>query len=508
MHLTVKYGPLENDLTLDGVSMVEYARPSPKVIDELKVIVGQEFVTTSRPILASYVAKGIMGLECTVADAVVRPRTVEEIQRILRLAGSERIPVTPTSGGLSGGFACPFVEPGGILLDLSRMDRILEVDVDCRYMVVEPGVTSGAAWSYFRSNYPHLAPPIPDGAPPAATLLGDAIERGFSLVTNKYGPQADLVLGMEVVLPTGAIIRTGSWALPGAKPFYKWGLGPDLGGLFLGAQGTMGVVTKLAIKVLPYTEHKDLIAYGFETVDDMVEATFEVLKKEICVLVQCGNWWLVPTRIASEAEVSSQKDFWRKAGVPEWFSNFEIWGRDEEDLNYQRRIIHSVMGEAKKRGIRAEEWKLHPKQKASRLTKPNKIAIPYALFRGSFLFITWYTPWKDASQFCRIAEEKMTSYKIPPILWVASIEHGREAICMPIVCFDPTKPDELKKVQDFNRDTTDVFLSKGWLNYRPDPKIHSRKTFSMASDYFDLLKRIKSVLDPDGIMHPGRLTLP
>jgi len=488
--------------------MGEYARPSPRVIEELQAIVGPEFVATSKPILASYVAKGIMGLEGTIADAVVRPRTVEEIQRVLRLARSEKIPVTPASGGLSGGFACPLIEPGGILLDLSRMDRILEVDVDCRYMVVEPGVTSGAAWSYFRSNHPHLAPPVPDGAPPAATILGDAIERGFSLVTNKYGPQADLVLGMEVVLPTGQVVRTGSWALPGAKPFYKWGLGPDLGGLFLGAQGTMGVVTKLAIKVFPHSEHKDLIAYGFETVEDMVEATFEVLKKEICVLVQCGNWWLVPTRIAPESEVSSERDFWRKAGVPEWFSNFEIWGRDEEDLNRQQKVIHSVMEEAKKKGIKAEEWKLHPKQKASRLTKPNKIAIPYALFKGSYLFITWYTPWRDAAQFCRIAEKKMTSYGLPPVLWVASIEHGREAICMPIVCFDPTKPEELKKVQDFNRETTDIFLSKGWLNYRPDPTTHSPKTFSMAREYFDLLKKIKSVLDPDGIMHPGRLTLP
>jgi len=265
--------------------MDRYARPSAHVLEQLKTIVGTEYVTNSKPILASYVSKGIMGLECTVADAVVRPRTVEEVREVLRVARKHKIPVTPSSGGLSGGFACPLTEPGGILLDLSRMDRILEVDADCRYMVVEPGVTSGAAWSYFRSNCPDLAPPVPDGAPPAATLLGDAIERGFNLATNKYGPQADLVLGMEVVLSTGQVVRTGSLALQGAKPFYKWGIGPDLGGLFLGAQGTMGIVTKLAIKVLRHPKHKDLIAYGFGTVEDMVRATFVVLKREICVLV-------------------------------------------------------------------------------------------------------------------------------------------------------------------------------------------------------------------------------
>ena len=488
--------------------MDRYARPSVHALEQLKTIVGTEYVATSKPILASYVSKGIMGLECTVADAVVRPRTVEEVREVLRVARKHKIPVTPSSGGLSGGFACPLTEPGGILLDLSRMDRILEVDADCRYMVVEPGVTSGAAWSYFRSDYPDLAPPVPDGAPPAATLLGDAIERGFNLATNKYGPQADLVLGTEVVLSTGQVVRTGSWALQGAKPFYKWGIGPDLGGLFLGAQGTMGVVTKLAIKVLRHPKHKDLIAYGFGTVEDMVRATFLVLKKETCVLVQCGNWWLVPTRIAPEGEVSSERDFWRKTGVPEWFSNFEIWGEDEEDLDRQRRIIRTAMEQAMTEGIKSEEWKLHPRQKASRLTKPNDIAIPYALFRGSFLFITWYTPWMDAARFCRIAEEKMIRYGFPPVLWVASIDNGRQAICMPIVCFDPTKPDELENVRDFNAETTDIFLFEGWLNYRPDPTTHSPKTFAKAKEYFDLLKKIKSVLDPDGIMHPGRLNLP
>jgi len=484
-----------------------YSNVTTETVSALERIVGKEHVTTSKPILMSYVARGIMGLESTAPEVVVRPKEVEEIRDILVLANAGRIPITPMSGGLSGGFACPLKEPGGILLDLSRMNRIIDVDTDCRYMVVEPGVTSGAAWTYFRKNYPEWAPPVPDGAPPAATILGDALERGFSLVTNRYGPQADMILGMEVVLPSGEVFKTGSWALPGAKPFYRWGIGPDLSGLFLGAQGTLGVVTKLAIKIVPHPRHKDLIAFGFESQDDMVNATLNVLKTEVCVLVQCGNWWLVPTRMASQMEIPSAREFWKKQGIPEWFSNFEIWGRDEEDLNNQRKVVYQTIEELKEKGIRAEEWKLHPKQKASRMLKPNKIAIPYALFKGSFLFITWYTPWRDAAEFCRIAQEKMEKYGIPPVLWVASIEHGREAICMPIVCFDPAKPEDLQKVQEFNKETTGIFLDKGWLNYRPDPYIHAPEMYSRAKAYFEILKKIKRLLDPKGIMHPGRLGL-
>ena len=93
------------------------------------------------------------------------------------------------------------------------------------------------------------------------------------------------------------------------------------------------------------------------------------------------------------------------------------------------------------------------------------------------------------------------------MLWVASIEHGREAICMPIVCFDSAKPEDLQKVQDFNRETTEIFLNKGWLNYRPDPYIHAPQMYSRAKAYFEILKKIKKLLDPNGIMHPGRLGL-
>lgn len=487
-----------------------YCEVNSNIVNSLKSIVGEKYVTTSQPILASYVSKSIMGLESTTADVVVRPKYTEEVRKILIVANNRGIPITPYSGGLSGGYSCPIIKPGGILIDLGRMNKIIEVNTDCRYVVIEPAVSSGEIWSYFRRNYPEWCPPIPDGAPPAATVVGDALERGFSLVTSRYGPGASVVLGMEVVLPTGDVIRTGSWALPGAKPFYTWGLGPDINGLFLGAQGTMGVITKMSVKIFPHPEHKTIIAYGFKDPDDMARASLDVLKKEIGVMVQGGNWWLVPTRMVTEAEAAKMatREFWAKAGVPEWFMNFEIWGRDEEDLANQVKTVHTIMANHKANGMNVEEWKLHPRQIASRLLKPNKIAIPYALWKGSYLFITWYTPWSDSGECARICCEKMEEHGIPPVMWIASIEMGRQAICMPIVCFDPTKQEEIQKVQDFNRETTEIFLDKGWINYRMDPFIHAPATYMRAKGYYNFLKKIKKILDPNGIMHPGRLCLP
>ena len=487
---------------------MSYNRVTPEVIEELKSIVGAEHVSDKPAVLAAYLSRSIMGIEAVKPDVVVRPKYVEEVRKVLMLANEYRIPVTPMAGGLSGGFALPLIKPAGILLDLSRMNRILKVDPDARYMVVEPGVRNGPLWAYFRKNYPEYAPPIPDGAPPAATVVGDALERGFTIVTNKAGPAADLVLGLEVVLPTGEVVRTGSWALPGAQPFYKWGLGPDFTGIFLGAQGTMGVVTKLAVKIFPHSEHKDILAFGFENPQDMIEATMMVLKQEVGVMVQGGNWWLVPTRLAEENPKLADYQYWAKLGVPLWFMNFELWGRDEEDLEYQRRVVRREMEKAAQAGIKVREWKLHPRQKKSRLKKPNKIAIPYAKWRGAFLFITWYTPWMEAGDFAEICVKKMEEYGFPPVFWVASIEHGREAICMPIVCYDPTSPDEIERLREFNRDTTEMFIERGWINYRPDPYVHAPLMYSRATAYYSMLKKLKKVFDPNGIMHPGRLCLP
>ena len=148
---------------------MNYCEVNPNIVESLKRIVGEKYVTTSKPILAAYISKSIMGLESTEADVIVRPKSPEEVRQILIVANENKIPVTPYSGGLSGGFSCPTIKPGGILIDLGRMNRIIEVDTDCRYVIVEPGVSSGEIWSYFRRNYPDWCPPIPDGAPPAAT---------------------------------------------------------------------------------------------------------------------------------------------------------------------------------------------------------------------------------------------------------------------------------------------------------------------------------------------------
>ena len=122
-----------------------YNKITDEVTKKLVAICGDEYVTTSEPLLHSYMAKGIMGLEAVLPELVIRPANAEEVSKILVVANENLSPVTPAAGGLSGGFALPAIEPGGILMDMTRMDE-MTVDTENRVMIVEPGVRCGDAW--------------------------------------------------------------------------------------------------------------------------------------------------------------------------------------------------------------------------------------------------------------------------------------------------------------------------------------------------------------------------
>jgi FAD/FMN-containing dehydrogenase len=476
-----------------------------EIIEALQAIVGAENVSNAKPILEAYVTRAIMDISSKAPAIVVRPKNVEEIQAVLKLANEKRIPVVPHSGGLSGGEATPTLE-GSILLDLRRMNKIIEVNADARYIIVEPGVTSAQAWKYMQENYPEYRPGVPDGAPPSATIIGDHLDRGFHFLSTKYGPAADAVLGLEVVLPTGEVVRTGAGALPTAKWFYKWMFGPDLTGLFLGAQGTLGVVTKMAVKIYPMPKFRDVMAFGASNWRYLIEPCLEVLKTESVDLAQGGNYHLATTRRALYVWPPVAKPKF----LPTVWMNFELGADSKEELETVKAKINEILKryQGKYGADNVFEWKLDIKNIIARLTKPNRISVPYAGHKGGgLLFITWYMPWTDSGKFCEAAEKLMEKHKISPVVWLAAVDHGRQALVMPIALFDPKSPEEFKTVETLDRKMTEQFLEMGGIPYRPNLAVHAPLTMPKSVGYYDLLKTIKHAVDPNGIMHPGRLGL-
>ena len=131
------------------------------------------------------------------ADYVVLPKTTEEVQKIILLASREKIPLTPMGGGFTlSALAVP--NRGGIVLDLKGMDRILEVNEMSRYAVIEAGVTQAALQSYLAKNHPDLQHSTPE-APPAVTVVANALIQGHGHISPRYGINSDMITGMEVL---------------------------------------------------------------------------------------------------------------------------------------------------------------------------------------------------------------------------------------------------------------------------------------------------------------------
>jgi glycolate oxidase len=190
-------------------------------------------------------------------DAVAFPEPVDEVSAILRLSTRHGVPVTPRGGG-SGytGGALPVA--GGLVLAMDRFNRILEIDTDNFLAVVEPGVVT-KDFQDAVDQHGLMYPPDPASAA-FATIGGNIAENAGGIRAVKYGVTKDYVMGLEVVLPSGEIIRTGSKCI-------KDVVGYNITELFVGSEGTLGVITKAVLKVVPKPEARRTMTATFETID-------------------------------------------------------------------------------------------------------------------------------------------------------------------------------------------------------------------------------------------------
>ncbi len=209
-------------------------------------------------------------------DYAVAPKTTEQVQAIVKLANNEKIPIVPLGGGLSlAGLAVPL--RGGIVLDLKRMDRIIEVNEKARYALVECGVSQGQLFSYLEKHCPHLRHSEP-GAPPQATIAGNIAIHGQGDLAQVYGFNSDMVNGLEVVLPTGEVCKFGSCAV--SSSWYTLHPLPDVG-VFLGWGGTNGIITKVSIRLYPSKKIRDSEQFVVENEELVPEIIYKITHTEM-----------------------------------------------------------------------------------------------------------------------------------------------------------------------------------------------------------------------------------
>jgi glycolate oxidase len=237
------------------------------ILQELAAIAGTTYVLTDDEARTTYGKDETEDL-VFLPDVVVRPGTVDEVSAVLALATRERIPVTPRGGGtgLSGG-ALPLY--GGIVLSLDRFNRILSLDRENLQAVVEPGVIT----QVLQEEVEHLGlyyPPDP-ASRGSCHLGGNLAECAGGPHAVKYGVTRDYVLGLEAVLPGGEVFTTGARVLKNVS-------GYNLTQLLLGSEGTLAVITKVTLRLIPLPKFRKvlLVAFpGLETASRAVAAIFQ-----------------------------------------------------------------------------------------------------------------------------------------------------------------------------------------------------------------------------------------
>lgn len=249
---------------------MNYSKLSPEIIEALIKVLGKEYVHTDDEFLNTYGRDETENLLYKPA-VVVRPRTAQEISAIIKIANIENIPVTPRGAGtgLSGGALAIF---GGICLSMERFNKILEIDERNLQATVEPGVINEEFQNAVKEMglfYP------PDPASKGSCFLGGNLAHSSGgPKAVKYGTTRDYVLNMQIVLPTGEITWTGANVL-------KYSTGYNLTHLMIGSEGTLGVITKIVFKLIPYPQHNIVLLVPFNSAEKACEAVSAVFRAGI-----------------------------------------------------------------------------------------------------------------------------------------------------------------------------------------------------------------------------------
>lgn len=247
-----------------------FGRITPEVLEQLRAALGADSVITAedelRPFASDYTEDLVF-----MPEVVVLPRTTEQVVAMVRIAAEHRIPVTPRAGGtgLSGG-ALPV--HGGILFSCHRMNQILEIDRENLIGVVEPGVIT----QVFQEEVEKVGlyyPPDP-ASRGSCTLGGNVAENAGGPHAVKYGVTKDYVMGVEAVLADGTVIEAGG-------KLYKDVSGYNLTQLLVGSEGTLAIITKIYLKLIPYPAHRKVLLASFSSLDDAARAVVAVFAKGV-----------------------------------------------------------------------------------------------------------------------------------------------------------------------------------------------------------------------------------
>lgn len=509
------------------------------VLSAFRDAVGADHVVTSPPALAS----AMTATFATSAEvpAIVRPGSRDEVKACLAVANRFRVPVYPTSRGKNWGFGSRVpVKDGCVLLDLGRMNRVLDFDEALAYVTVEPGVTFADLYAFLRARQSKLFVSSTGGSP-VASVLANALERGDG--SGPYGDRANHICALEVVLPTGEVIHTGLDRFEGARAAHvlRSGPGPALEGLF--TQSNLGIVTRMTLWLAPLP--KSLAIVRFSVVDParlrtMVDAC-RVLRQGGTLRSVVGIWndyRVVSTRGQYPWELTGGETPLRREALDRmkhewgggaWFGSTAIYsstaaqGRaaighvehalrpyvdhlsidvrtgnpesGQELFDDQDPAFLFLQGIPHEKSLRSLYWR-------KRMPIPEPIDADRDRCGAIWTSLTLPFRGRDAVEVVRTVEDTMFAHDLEPMLAMVG-QTERVVYLIPLIIYDRDVAGGDEQAMRCHDAIVEKLSHAGYPPFRlgiqsmsllPPPK----------DDYGAVLARIKRALDPNDILAPGR----
>lgn len=449
-------------------------------------------------------------------DFVVFAEKVEEIQQVVRLANETLTPIIPYSSGLNfHGAALP--DHGGIILNLSKMNTILQIDEENWFAVVEPGVSFEQLQGELMKRGFRVM--IPFGVSPKRTALTSLLERDPVMAAPSFEYGNFLIMDTELVLPNGEVFKTGIWCAGGKAGGPMGPVRNVLFRLWTGAQGTLGIMTKMGIQINPFIKERKVYFITFDELSEAIEPLKRIQRREIgmeCFLLNRFNLaallseeWEVPESFPAKPKASESFEHF-KSVLPPWVLTICINGaprRPEEKIAYEEEALREVC-----HGLNVELRESLPQVSGLNRILLNEILYPWGIlkkfnYRGSVHDLTFKSSLQCMADMEAVIKKVCDAdgYSSSSIgAYLLPLERGRAVHCEFDLHCDLEDEKETQNVKSLWLKASESLINQGAYFDRPYGT-WAEMIYQRAGNYTTKLREIKRELDPQGILNPGKL---
>ncbi len=455
-------------------------------------------------------------------SAVVLPESTEQVQAVVRLANEYDVPLWTTSQGRNNGYGGASPRVGGSLqVSLRRMNRVLEIDPELAYAVVEPGVRWLDLYEALETGGHRLRLSVPDIG--WGSMVGNSLDNGVTYMPN--GQDFSAACGMEVVLPDGELLRTGLGAQPGnpAWHVYKRGVGPVLDPLFM--QSNLGIVTRMGVWLQPTPEAYQTLSLNIQHTSDLgaaVDAVRDLMLSGLVRGVPCFysaplNGTIIkdlpmqPGTVWTEEQLDQ---YGRDTGLGRWSVRIALWD-DPDVMEVKRRKIAQVWARIPDSSV--YEGPVYTPEQYGDITNQTEkvqIGIPHLDLLELFppfvghVEVSPVAPMKGdvIDEVVDIISSTLVANGFMAQIGILAIS-ARSAAVVTGINFDKTNPDMTKAALSVAHNLINELGERGYVPYRTHlhfmDDVAGHLSFNDGA-YHRFLGKIKDAVDPRGILSPGR----